>query len=106
MEHAVHYTFTSFNVGDPPNEKPLATEWFGINNKDEMIGTCWGREPIQGIRAKLGASELTVFRVESVDETNGYGINDSGMLVGRIQSRTTAPRFSAGFYEVSVEGPS
>jgi probable HAF family extracellular repeat protein len=92
------YDFSILNVQDHPSGPILPTALSGVNNKGEIIGTCWGKSPISAVYYKGSGGSVTTFYTGA--ETNGYGINDEGMLVGRYV--TAGPAKIFGFWSPGI----
>jgi hypothetical protein len=75
------YSITIHNVKGSAHDEILPCEYFGINNNGEAVGVCW---PLLSLVYYKGSgATLKLLKVGNAIETNGYGINDDGMIVGR-----------------------
>jgi uncharacterized membrane protein len=67
-----------FDCLDPPYSD---TSGYAINNHDEIVGTCSGRNSI-GFVVKPKTGDVSFLAYPGANNTDAYGINDYGNVVG------------------------
>ena len=94
------YSVKILNLSYGPDHQSVFIEWFGINNKGEIVGRCQTDKAFSLMYYPGSGTKLKINRIGS-STVGGCGINDSGIIVGGYQ--TSLPEHFYGYVLQNID---